>query len=356
MKYRGANIVLRKQPRVDDMKDLLITLRKHGANAVAFNTIHFVYLQPGTTDLGRPPAGWYPPWYIYPDIGQDPSHPFNDTVDINRVYGFVRMARDLGFERILIKPMIDSQFGEWRGSITVPKNQEGNWIWGYKHRLLEPYLPLVKEFKADLCLGTEFVKINEQLGAGPWIDMVEFVRSLGVTSRLTFAANHGWENGAEYMLLKKLWPHLQFIGIDAYWKMVNEGYKGPITKELLLNGESLNIGWSRRMADANGHPEAWCPPIDEHIKTLALDTQLPIWFTEIGYPHNILAPLDPPGTKQGEPRTLAYSLPLAQAAREKWDNFLEGWYWWDAGYKTAGMADSSHNLIGTPLADVVLGP
>lgn len=351
MQYRGANIRLLKQPDVSDMQATLAAIRAQGCNALAVNTIHKVYLN--GTDLATPPLGWEPWQLIYPDLGQDPAHPFGDTVSEELVYATAEVALQMGFERVILKPMIDSDYAQWRGNITVPPELRLAFSAAYKEKFLARYLFIIKGFGLDLCIGTEMVKVSEQLGAPFWIDIVDWLRAQGVTQRLTYAANWGWEADAEYNRLHDLWPHLDYIGIDAYWPMANKGYTGPITVDLLLNGAAQNIGWSRRLADDNGVPFAWCPPIDHDLQRLAAGVGKPLWFTEIGYGATKQAALDPMGDTPPGERTTEVQTVLWQAAREKWQDVLEGWCAWEAGVATT--KGGTHDIIGAPAAQYALG-
>jgi hypothetical protein len=280
VQYRGANIRLLKQPARADVRDVLSGIRAHGGNALAINTFDFCYLRPGTAEIAFPPPEWGPPrWLIYPDIGQDPDHPWDDTTDVERVYAVAKMALDMGFERVVLKPMIDSRFGGWRGHISVPR-----------------------AMRAD---------------------------------------------DAEYNRLRELWPHLDYIGIDAYWPMVEADYRGPITADLLQS--SREIGWNRVPPWGAG----WCPSPLADVLRLKAEQGKPVTFMEIGYPHNMTAAVDPAGDTPDEHYTTELSRPLWEAAREVWEPVLDGWYAWEAG--KGSVVATSHNLLGSGLEDVVWG-
>jgi hypothetical protein len=345
VKYRGANIRLLKAPDYRDVRAVLSAMRAHGANAIALNTYLYCYLQPGTTDIAYSP--FEPSRLIYADQGQDPSFPWADTIATRRVRTVAQMALDMSFERVVLKPMLDSRYGQWRGAITVPTELRRAFMRDYKRYVLEPYLPVVRDLGLDLCIGTEMVKVTEHLGAEFWIEIVRWLRSRGVTGRLTYAANWGWEADAEFNRLRELWPHLDYIGVDAYWPMVEADYRGPITKELLMT--STEIGWHR----VPPWGRWWCPPPFAYMSGLKAATGKPVWFTEIGYPNNMTAAIDPAGDTPAEEYTTELSGMLWEAARQTWEQHLEGWLSWEAG--RGSVVATSHNILNTPLGDIAWG-
>lgn len=356
MDFRGCNIRLLKSPPIEDVRAVLTQIRAHGGNSVAFVTTHKCYLQGAS--VAYPPLGWTPNWLIFPDVGQDPAHPFGDTVSTERLYAFCLEARKQGFERILLKPHIDSDYGAWRGWIQVPRTMRARFLADYKARLLSPLFPILKDTTlrdcVDLCIGTELVQITKDYGADFWLNIVRWLRYKGVRNRLTYAANWGWAEDAEYNRLRDLWPALDYIGIDAYWPMCNDEYRGPLSKGQLLGWTDENIGWGRKLA-VNGVPQEWCPDIYADLTRLQREVGKPLVFTEIGYPATDYAAHEPARDPQGTwTPTYELSKSLWEVAFEVWGDVLEGWYAWEAGLlQTAG---STHDILNTPYVDTVLQP
>ena len=69
----GVSFRLLHNPPVGDIQALFTRLRGNGCDAVSIIPHHYVTLQNNV--LSAPPAGWNPPWFIWPDLGQDPDHP-----------------------------------------------------------------------------------------------------------------------------------------------------------------------------------------------------------------------------------------------------------------------------------------
>ena len=355
MRYRGSNIRLLKSPNLEDVRTVLTQMQEHGANAVAFNTFHYVYLAPGTVEVALPPRSWGGPnWYIFPDVGQDPDHPFRDTTPVPLVRECCAMARQMGYERVTLKPMIDPYFrGGWRGVVSVGEHA-GEFAWAYRHRFLEQYLPMVQELNLDLCFGTELVTVTKECSAYFWVDVARWLRNRGIKQRLTYAANWGWWNPGDQSEFRRLYPLwdsglVDYIGIDMYAPMVPADYTGPLTVDLLIRGAWQGIGWYRTQDGA----EHWMRPLYEDVLTLKAETCIPLWFTEIGYGATPFAAVDPAGDREYKgPPVYDQATPLIQAARQRWSEVAEGMLWWEAGYGTAGVPSSTHNLLGSPLADI----
>jgi hypothetical protein len=205
---------------------------------------------------------------------------------------------------------------------------------------------VVRDLGLDLCIGTEMVKVTEHLGAEFWIEIVRWLRSRGVIGRLTYAANWGWEADAEYNRLRDLWPHLDYIGIDAYWPMVEADYRGPITADLLTS--SREIGWNRVPPWGAG----WCPSPLADVLRLKAEQGKPVAFMEIGYGATRQAAIDPAGDTEPGERTREVQIPLWQAAREVWEPVLDGMYAWEGGLgQTHG---ATHDIIGNEIGDIAL--
>ena len=358
--HNGVNIAMYQPPDLDDLWPMLRELHRKGARAVAFNVIQYVYVAPGTSTVALPPREWGGPrWWIYPDLAQDPAHPFGNYVPPDTLRSCCLLALAAGFERVMIKPMIDSYNAAWRGFLSIGEHA-GEFGWAYRHRFLSTYLPLLQEFpQIDLIFGTEMVQTTRELGPDFWTGIARWLRNRGVKNRLGYAANWGWWNPndpPEYRRLMPLWASglVDIAGVDIYTPMVNQDYRGPLTVDLLLNGRAENIGWQRTLEGA----QHWMVPIGDDLLSFTLELQEPgmeVWATEIGYGQNEMAALDPAGDTPGQEPGLQLALPLHQAARAFLEPLLDGVLWWQASYKSVGVPTSSHNILGSGLEDVVWG-
>ncbi len=335
-------------PPLDEITALFTRLRADGADSIAIIPHHYVSLDPGTPNLTEPPSDWQPRWFIWPDLGQDPTHPFHNTPEPELVLAACQAAAGLGL-RVLLKPHIDSYQAAWRGDISV-QARTADWVWGYRNRFLQRYIDIARQVDgAILSLGCELYTVTKELGPEFWIGLAEWVRGQGFRGALTYAANWGgWGPDAEYRRLADLWPHLDYIGVDAYFPLVAPGTPPP------PDVAGLDAAWHRRGLAAD-----WCAPIDDDLIALSRATGKPLLFTEIGYPNHQLAAEDPMRDPlPTDVRDDDLQLRLTQAFRQHWGGVreLSGYFWWEAFLDQAAKPPISHDILGQPIEPVVLQP
>ncbi len=166
-------------------------------------------------------------------------------------------AKRRGF-KIALKPHIDSQDGQWRGSIR-PENPD-KWFISYGYYLVK-MAKLAEEYDcAFLIMGTELKAIS---GKYPekWKKLIDEIR-LYYKGPLTYASN--WDEFEKVCF----WNDLDYLGIDAYFPLSDE--KNPSLK-------TLESGWS----DYNGTfgKHNWLGDIENWQKK----HNKPVIFTEVGY-------------------------------------------------------------------------
>ena len=196
-----------------------------------------------------------------------------------------------------------------------------------------------------LSLGCELVQVTKDLGAEFWIGVAQWVRARGFTGPLTYSANWGYADDAEYNRLKALWPHLDYIGVDAYFPLVPLNYNGP------LDVDTLTAAWHRR-----GIEQDWCPRIDDDLLRLSHEANKPLLFTEIGYGNHRHAP-EAPGEDAPPDAVRDDDLQtrLTAAFHRRWDHedALAGFFWWEAQLPQDRIETPSHNLIDRPIEQSV---
>lgn len=226
MLYRGTNLRLMHNVPAAAVKARLDELKAQGVDSIALVVHHYCYLAPGTPNIAFPPHEWGQQWLIYPDLGQDSQHAWLNTPSQDTVYLAARMAKQLGFE-VWLKPHIDSNFGAWRGWISIPRSLRSDLAWAYRWRFLARYLGIARELDLGLVIGTELLQLSRDCGAGFWTELARWCREQGFKGLLTYAAN--W--GEELLLLADLWADsaVGCIGVDGYWPIGADGWQtiGP---------------------------------------------------------------------------------------------------------------------------------
>jgi hypothetical protein len=343
----GVSFRLLHNPPIDAIQALFTRLRQDGCDAISIIPHHYVSLVPGTANLGPPPQEFGNPWFIYPDVGQDPAHPFHNTPEPELVLETCQLAAKLGF-RVMLKPHVDSYQAGWRGNISV-KDRAADWTWGYRNRFLQRYVDIAKQVDGTiLCLGCELYTVTKELGPDFWIGVADWVRGQGFQGPLTYAANWGWADDAEYRRLAPLWPHLDYIGVDAYFPLMPQGAGSP------TDAGALAQAWHRKGIDAD-----WCPCIDDDLEALSKSAGKPLLFTEIGYGNHQQAAIDPARDPlPTDVRDDDLQLQLGQAFRQQWGGVpgFAGYFWWEAFLDQGARPEISHDIIDRPIEKIIFQP
>jgi hypothetical protein len=293
---KGLNLRLMHNTPAAAIKSRLEEIKALGADTVALVSHHYCYLAPGTPNIAFPPAEWDQQWLIYPDVGQDPQHAWLNTPSQDTVYLAARMAKQLGLD-VFLKPHLDSNYGAWRGWISVPTKLRADLEWAYRWRFLARYLAIAGELDCGLVMGTELLQFTRDLGVSFWIIMAHWCRTQGFRGPLTYAAN--W--GEELQLLTGLWADaaISSVGVDGYW---------PIDAS----------GWS----EIGPQVEAVCRAADKSVL-----------FTEIGYQNASGAGAQPWGVDcSSAVRDDAEQKRLARVFVQAWltSPWCAGFLWWEA--------------------------
>jgi hypothetical protein len=226
---KGLNLRLMHNMPAAAIQSRLEEIKVLGADTIALVTHHYCYLEPGTPNLAFPPVEWGQPWLIYPDVGQDPQHVYLNTPSQDTVYLAARMAKQMGFD-VFLKPHIDSNYGAWRGWISVPSKLRADLEWAYRWRFLARYLAIAGELGCGLVIGTELLQFGRDMGVSFWINIAHWCRTQRFRGPLTYAAN--W--GEEVDNLGALWadPAIDYIGVDAYYPIIEDSDWSPICEHL----------------------------------------------------------------------------------------------------------------------------
>lgn len=152
------------------------------------------------------------------------NHHNNDSVRIQQTNAAwlnrIKATRAAGF-KVFLKPHIwlnTPSNNTWRSDI-FPKN-EGDWkLWKTAYRdFILRYALIAEQAQADMfCMGTELTRLSLEKSAF-WEQLIQEVRAV-YTGKLTYAAN--WYEEFEGITF---WEDLDFIGIQAYFPLVENDY------------------------------------------------------------------------------------------------------------------------------------
>ncbi len=162
----------------------------------------------------------------------------------------IRLAHEANLN-VMLKPQIWIPQG-WTGDLDFKTDEE----WETWEKSYEQYILLFSDIatknKVDmLCIGTEF-KISVQKRPDFWRSLIAKVR-IHYQGKIVYAAN--WD---EYQLIS-FWNDLDYIGINAYF---------PLVEEATPSIPSLRKAWQ---------------PILKNIEKLHTKFDRPVIFTEFGY-------------------------------------------------------------------------
>ena len=177
----------------------------------------------------------------------------------------IELAHAYGF-KVFFKPHIwihDPSNGKWRSDI-FPTN-ERNWeTWQKSYReFILFYARIAEKNNVEMfCIGTEFTRLAIEK-PDFWENLIQEIRTV-YSGKITYAAN--WYNEYEKITF---WDQLDFIGIQAYFPLVNN--KNPTVKQ-------ISKGWKKRF-----------PP----LKKVSKKFDKKILFTELGYKSTTDSAIEP---------------------------------------------------------------
>jgi hypothetical protein len=153
--------------------------------------------------------------------------------------------------KVMLKPQLWIP-GGWVGNVSFTDEEKWNeWAENYQGYILL-MAAIAEELDVDLfCIGTE---LDQTVIQKPeiWRGLIESVRAV-YSGRLTYAAN--WTHYDEI----EIWPQLDFIGIDAYF---------PLIDAVTPTVDELKGAWDHKLSN---------------IQTLSEKLDKRVLFTEFGY-------------------------------------------------------------------------
>ncbi len=194
--YKGFTIVARSQDDLYGSGPALRQLAATGANAVSFTVT------------------WYTTNIYSTDI-----YTTGGTASDGALIWAMRQAEALGL-RVILKPHIDSEDGQWRAYINPA--DAATWF-AYYGAVLDHYADLAARYGADmLCIGAELISMSTNPRYEPyWASLIARVRRL-FKGQLTYSANWGGTPFAEEYAHVPFWDRLDYLGISAYFPVSNQ--------------------------------------------------------------------------------------------------------------------------------------
>ncbi len=176
------------------------------------------------------------------------------TTPDDRVRTTIRQAREAGLE-VMILPIVllqNPEGDDWRGNLRPDPAED--WFRTYKQRILHYARMAEEEGVAWLSVGSEFSSLESETAS--WRDLIASVRG-EFSGSLIYSCNWDHYDGPDAW-----WGDLDAVGLSSYYELTN-------TPDATQN--ALDTAWIRWREQIL----AW------HRNNVP---ELPIIFTEIGYP------------------------------------------------------------------------
>ena len=225
-----------------------------------------------------------------------PERRMNGENDASMVHAILD-AKRLG-QAVMLKPQLYVS-GSWTGELEMTTESDWDAFFLHYERWISHYAMMAELYEVELlCIGTELVKAT--LHEERWIEMVQKIRKL-YSGKIVYASN--W--GEEFERIT-FWPHFDFIGLDNYY---------PLSQADSLSDQDL-------LAAAQ--------QIAERIEDIVKPYDMPVLFTEIGFP-GIKTPWKQPHEERGEPehdglaQSRSYNAWFEALYGKPW---MAGIYWW----------------------------
>lgn len=248
----------------------------------------------------------------------------NETPTDESVQHVIKKAHDLGM-RVMLKPTVDLENGDWRGDISFGDDTKKwqAWFTSYKDFTVY-YAKLAQEWKVEqFCVGVEYKGTSHR--KTDWQNIIREIKA-HYSGYLTYAANFD-----EYQAIQ-WWDDLDFVGINAYFRLTPK--KNPTFEELIA-------GWEEEAKKI----EIWQSGIKK-----------PIVFTEVGYRSIEGAHTKPWDWKHSASLDLAEQADCYKATFVTfWDKpWLAGMYWWlwSPDFE-GGNKDKSYTPRGKPASEIL---
>jgi hypothetical protein len=233
-------------------------------------------------------------------------------IDPGRTPQLAALATAMGWIKnagmaVVIKPHVDLDSGEWRGTISA--RDSDTWFQAYGTHVITLADLCETEGAAGLVIGTELAGTLDE--EDKWVELIANVRG-AFAGEVTYAAS--WDEAH----LVPFWKDLDAVGVDFY---------GPVSTRAESGRMDFLVGWQR-----------WL----EQLKQLHSKSGRPILLTEIGY-----RSIDGAGLRPYD-FTVSGAIDLGEQADLYWaaieatgaQDWIEGMYWWNWPTDGSGGSDN----------------
>ncbi len=177
-------------------------------------------------------------WASQKDYDRPMKHHYGDSLQMVHRDSMwlkrIQNAKAAGF-KVFVKPHIwidEPSDGKWRSDI-YPNNETDwqTWQTSYRSFILR-YAKIAARGKAEMfCIGTELTRLSVEKPSF-WKTLIQEVRNI-YPGKITYAAN--WYREFDQITF---WDQLDYIGIQAYFPLVDESYPSV---------QAISEGWQQHL-------------------------------------------------------------------------------------------------------------
>lgn len=246
----------------------------------------------------------------------------------------ISKAHSLGL-KVALKIHLDDQAWDWRAYINP--SDRNTWFSNYSN-WLNYYATLGQQNQVDeIVVGAELISMSTSTSnpdnTQRWYNMIAQVRQR-FNGKLTYSANWGGSYFSEEFTHISFWDALDYIGISAYFNLVN--YNNPSVSDLI---NSWNYWDSTKIQ-----------PFQQSVGK-------PVLFTEIGYRSVDGAAINPWDSGRQANYNAQEQVNAIQALTQYWSNYswFAGMHYWDwsTNPQCCGAGDTDYKVQNKPGQDTM---
>ena len=192
----------------------------------------------------------------------------NSTPSDKSIIDLVHSLTEKGYD-VTVYPMLftDNETQSWRGSITPKNHAEVDHFYSEYNKFIEHYANLevdgvkMKDMIKSIIVGSEMTGLlqyddgsHTYYAVDKMIELTSNIKGIvGNDVDTIYAANwddYGRHPEDGYYYLDKLYKAVDKVGIDAYFKLTDQTYKGDITKDVIKHAWESGIDYDYYLDDS----------------------------------------------------------------------------------------------------------